>query len=89
MHHNANKYDGLSNTPFLMKAYDALVAAADDQQSRDLLRLLNRDQFELEKLMLKRDQEILDRCIRFDPDGKLTITQSPMMYMQRTNADTD
>lgn len=89
MHHNANTYDGLSNTPFLMKAYDALVAATDDQQSRDLLRLLNRDQFELEKLMLKRDQEILDRCIRFDQDGKLTIIQSPMIYMQRTNADTD
>lgn len=89
MHANINGDDALSRTPILMKAYDAYEAATGDQQSRDLLRMLHRDQFELEKLILKRDQEILNRCIRFDHTGRMAILESPLTYMQRTSADND
>ena len=41
------------------------------------------DQFELEKLMLKRDQEILNHCIALEEDGSIKIRQSPFALMQR------
>lgn len=66
---NLGMHNDLSGTSILMKAYAAFIAATDDHESRDLLRMLNRDQFELEKLILRRDQAILDRCIRFSQDG--------------------
>lgn len=37
-----------------------------DQQADELLNLMKKDQFELEKMILKRDQEILNYCIHFD-----------------------
>ena len=39
------------------------------------------DQFELEKLMLKRDQEILNHCIALEEDGSIKIRQSPFALM--------
>lgn len=77
MHSKLNTSDLFSRTPVLMKAYDAFEEQNGDQHSRDLLRILHRDQFELEKLILKRDSEILNRCIQMDDNGVITIRDSP------------
>lgn len=55
----------------------------DLKKEDELLRLIQRDQFELEKLMLKRDQEILNTCIQFTLDGTMKVIQSPLVFMQR------
>ena len=43
----------------------------------ELLSMIQRDQFELEKLMLKRDHEILSACMQEQPDGSIRITKNP------------
>lgn len=63
MQAHISAFDLYARQPILMKAYDAFEEQNGDQHTRDLLRNLHRDQFELEKLILKRDQEILNRCI--------------------------
>jgi len=43
----------------------------------ELLSMIQKDQFELEKLMLKRDHEILSACFHEQPDGSIRITKNP------------
>lgn len=82
-----NTFELVSRTPVLMKAYDAFEEQNGDQQSRDLLKLLHRDQFELEKLLLKRDHEILSRCINIDALGAIKVAENPLKLMTTSSAD--
>jgi hypothetical protein len=43
--------------------------------------------FELEKLMLKRDAEILNYCMRFDENGKVNIVENPSKFMVKQRKD--
>jgi hypothetical protein len=54
-----------------------------------LLRVLHRDQFELEKLLLKRDQEILSRCIKIDEQGALKVCENPLKLMHKATANAE
>ena len=49
----------------------------------ELLAMIQRDQFELEKLMLKRDHEILTACMQEEPDGTIKITKNPVELLYR------
>ena len=51
----------------------------------ELLKTIQKDQFELEKLMLKRDHEILNNCIQIDEKGKLTVLFKPITLMLQKN----
>jgi len=69
---------------------DVLNALADDEvggvrnlNENELLSMIQQDQFELEKLMLKRDHEILNACIIEAADGSLKVIKSPLMLLQR------
>lgn len=54
-----------------------------------MLRILHRDQFELEKLLLKHDQEILNRCITIDESEKVKIHGNPISLMKKASGDAE
>lgn len=64
-------------------------ALADDEvgggvrnlNENELLSMIQQDQFELEKLMLKRDHEILSACIIEEADGSLKVVKSPLTLL--------
>ena len=49
----------------------------------EILHLISKDQFELEKLMLRRDQEILNNCLEFTEQGKIIVKFSPKLLIQQ------
>lgn len=89
MHSKLNASNLFSRTPVSMKAYDAFEEQNGDQHSRDLLRILHRDQFELEKLILKRDSEILNRCIQIDEQGTFKVRESPLQLMHTASVNVE
>ena len=66
-----------------LNAFDEEGEGVRNLTESELLSMIQQDQFELEKLMLKRDHEILSACMIEQPDGTIKITKSPMTLLNR------
>ena len=62
---------------------DSVGGGVHNLNENELLSMIQQDQFELEKLMLKRDHEILSACIVEEPDGSIKILKSPKTLLFR------
>jgi hypothetical protein len=54
------------------------------ERAEEILALIKKDQIELQKIILKRDFEILNCCIQFDSSGKMHIRYNPKQMMRHS-----
>lgn len=65
-----------------------LISNEKDLQSlgideHELIDFMYSDQLQLEKLLLKKDAEILNQCLVEDTQGKIICVQDPQIFLQR------
>ena len=53
----------------------------------EILNLISKDQFELEKILLKRDWEILNSAISFNESGRMRILFDPKKLMAQNKQE--
>lgn len=56
--------------------------AMESERAEEILNLIQKDQIELQKIILKRDFEILNHCIAFDSNGKMFIKYNPKQMIR-------
>ena len=58
--------------------------AMECERAEEILNLIQKDQIELQKIILKRDFEILNHCISFDQNEKMVIKYNPKQMIRQS-----
>jgi len=58
--------------------------AGEQETTDNILNLIRKDNIQLEKLMLVRDYDILNSCIQFDSQDKMSVKFNPKPFIQQT-----